>query len=488
MYRHCQRNDASRPRAVVAFAALAVLLSACTGIPGPQTFFSDTPPKTADLRPAPGREHLRILAAYGGAYEDPVLQGLISQTVERLVAASGHPDLHYKVIILNSPAVNAFALPSGQLYVTRGLAALANDDAELASVLSHEMAHVIANHAALREDRAKQAAIVDRVVRDVLNDAQTGALALAKTKNELATFSRTQEFEADAMGVEIAAHAGFDPYGAVRFLTSMGRNAVLKAKSSGIDPRSPDFLSSHPATPERIKKALAAARQIATSGSGEHDKISYLAGIDGLVYGEDPSEGFVRGRNFQHPKLGFAFAAPEGFTLDNTAQAVFGLKDGGGAALRLDAVRIPTEQSLADYLTSGWMDNVDRASVSELTINGFPAATATATSDEWSFRLYAIRLGNDSYRVIFASKHDIANMDPAFRQSVESLRRMTEAEVSAAKPLRLKVVTVEPGDTVERMARKMAGLDRAAERFRVLNGLDAGAKLKPGDRVKIVVD
>jgi predicted Zn-dependent protease len=110
------------------------------------------------------REHQRILAAYNGAYEDPKLEGMLNQIVAKLVAASERPEVHYRVTILNSASINAFALPSGQLYVTRGLIALANDTSELASVLSHEMSHVIARHAAIREDQARQVALVSRVV------------------------------------------------------------------------------------------------------------------------------------------------------------------------------------------------------------------------------------------------------------------------------------------------------------------------------------
>jgi predicted Zn-dependent protease len=463
---------------------LALTLAACAMLSDRQVLLPGET-KQAEAPTAGQREHLRILAAYGGAYEDPKLEAQLLQTVERLVAASDRPDLHYRITILNSPAVNAFALPGGQLYVTRGLTALANDNAELASVLAHEMAHVIARHAAIREDQAKA---VGRVVNDVVSDPQTGALALAKTKIALASFSRAQEFEADGIGVGIAAKAGYDPYGAARFLASMGRNADLKSAGSTADPRTLDFLSSHPATPERVKNAQASARRNATAGSSERDKAAYLASIDGLVYGEDPSEGFVRGRHFLHPRLGFSFTAPEGFVLDNTASAVLGLREGGGAALRLDVVRIPPEQSLPDYLMSGWIENVDRMSLEELSINGFPAATATAKSDDWSFRLYAIRFGTESYRFIFASKRDSSDADRVFKASVETFRRMTIAEIDAAKPLRLKVTTVAPGDTIERLAGRMAGLDHPIDRFRVLNGLEAGARLKPGDSVKVVVE
>jgi predicted Zn-dependent protease len=436
------------------------------------------------------REHQRILAAYNGAYDDPKLEGLLNQAVAKLVAASERPDVAYRVTILNSAAVNAFALPTGQLYVTRGLVALANDTSELASVLSHEMSHVIARHAAMREDQARQVALVSRVVQDVLSDPETGALALAKSKIALASFSRAQEFEADGIGVGMAARAGYDPYGAVRFLTSMGRSAELKSHpgQSHIDPRAPDFLSSHPATPERIKNAQGNARQFTAPGAGERDKTGYLAGIDGLVYGEDPSEGFVRGRRFLHPKLGFTFVAPEGFALDNTAQAVLGVRDGGGQALRLDVVRVPAEQTLADYLTSGWIENIDPKTVEEVIINGLPAATATAKGDQWMFRLYAVRFGSDVYRFIFASKRMGAEVDRTFREAVNTFRRMTLAESQAAKPLHIRIMTVAPGETVERLASRMATPDRPLERFRVLNGLAAADRVIPGDQVKLVVE
>jgi predicted Zn-dependent protease len=443
---------------------------------------------TAEAEPANRREHARILASYGGEYENARLQTMIAKTVDRLVAASERPDLKYQVIILNSPAINAFALPNGRLYITRGLIALANDKAELASVLSHEMGHVIARHAAIREEQARQVAIINHVVNDVLSDPQVGALALAKSKLTLAAFSRAQEFEADGIGVGISARAGFDPYGASRFLTGMQRNAELKAAAGGADPSMLDFLSGHPATPERVKNAVTNARQFTGPGAGERDRNEYFNTIDGMVYGEDPSEGFARGRHFLHPKLGFTFVAPPGFTLDNTAQAVLGLKDGGGEALRLDVISVPAEQTLSDYLKSGWMENVDATSVEEFSLNGFPAATATAGGGNWSFRLFAVRFGSEVYRFIFAAKARTPQVDRAFRESIMTFRRMTLKESEQVKSLRLRVITVGEIDTVEKLAHRMATSDHSIERFRALNGLGPHDRLKPGDKVKIVVE
>ena len=178
----------------------------------------------------------------------------------------------------------------------------------------------------------------------------------------------------------------------------------MKAGKTSLDPRAQDFLSSHPATPERVQNAQASARQYTSPQSGERDRETYLAAIDNIVYGEDPSEGFVRGRRFLHPKLGFTFQAPDTFTLDNTAQAVIGVREGGTQAMRFDVVRVPAEQSLADYLNSGWMEGVDKGSTEDLTINGFPVASASANGDQWQFKVYALRFGSDVYRFIFAAK------------------------------------------------------------------------------------
>ena len=446
------------------------------------------PNRTIIPTPAAEREHERILTSYGGTYDDQKLEALVSKTVDRLVAASDRPDQAYKVTILNSGAVNAFALPTGQLYVTRGLIALASDTSELSSVLSHEMAHVLSKHAAMREDQARQAAIVARVVSDMSNDPDVTAFTLAKSKLTMANFSREQEMQADQMGVAISAKAHFDPYGASRFLTAMERNAEMKAGRTSLDPRTQDFLSSHPATPERVSRAQAAARQYTSPENTERDREDYLSAIDNLVYGEDPSEGFVRGRRFLHPKLGFTFQAPESFTLDNTAQAVIGVREGGTQAMRFDVVRVPSEQTLGDYLNSGWMENVDKSATEEMTINGFPAASTVAKGDQWQFKVYALRFGTDVYRFIFASRQKTTESDRNARETVNSFRQLTLDEVQAARPLRIKVITVQPGDTVESLSHRMAGVDHPMERFRVLNGLDAHAQVKVRDKVKVVVD
>jgi predicted Zn-dependent protease len=321
----------------------------------------------------------------------------------------------------------------------------------------------------------------------VLSDPDLGALSLARSRLSLATFSRGQELEADAIGVGISARAGFDPSGASRFLGSMGRYASLRGNNSGqqtVDRL--DFLSSHPSTPERISIAIANARQYGDKGERDRDK--FLDAIDKLAYGDDPKEGYVRGRNFLHAKLGFAFTAPEGFALENTPQAVLGATKAGKEALRLDAVRVPAEQPLTAYLSSGWIDGIEPYSVQSLTIGGFPAATAIARGEQWSFRLFAIRLDGDVYRLTFAARDLQPGIDAGFRTSAETFRRVPPEEAKGARPSRISVVRVGLRDTVERLANRMAVPDRKLERFLILNGIEKDAKLKLGERVKIVVD
>jgi len=463
-----------RFRFIAALAAFACVLAAWPAAVSRHSQLPEPPrgpvsTAKTDFLSAERREELRVLEANGGVYQDAQLQGLVTDIVERLAASSERPDLRYRVIILNSPAVNAFSLPSGRLYVTRGLIALANDASELAAVLSHEIGHVTAQHALLREAPSGRA--------DPF--AVFGARAFAGSNFALAGFSRTQEVEADNIGARISARAGYDPYGASRLLAAMSRNAQLRA------PSAEETASTHPATADRVSMAQTNARRFAVPGLGERDAAVLLANVDGLVYGDDPTDGVVRGRQFLHAGLGFAFTAPQGFSLTRSAQAVLGMRAGGGEMLLLEPVTVPREQSLSDYLASGWMQNLDPASIAALTVNGLAAATASAERGQWQFRIAVVRLEQGAVRLIFAVKPG-READRAFRELAETLRPISATEVATTKPLRLRVVTVQPGETPAKLARRMAAVDRPLERFLVLNGLTPGQALKGGDRVKIV--
>lgn len=478
-------------RSAIRAAVVALAAASCTTFGAPETQTAAVPssvPRIVGAQTPAQREHARILAAYGGAYADPALDRLLANLAKKLADASDRPDLSYRVTVLNTPSINAFALPSGDLYITRGVVALANDTSEVAAVLAHEMAHVAARHAFDRADRERQAQLVSRVVSDVLNDPQASALALAKSKLALARFSRIQELEADQMGVKTLARTGHDPYAAARFLGSMARAASFRARaSSSGEGEAPDFLSTHPSTPERVQLAVNAARELGAPDPSKRDRDAFLAAINGIVFGDDPRQGLVRGSRFIHPVLGFTFAAPQGYTLENTSEALSGVGP-NGSALRLDAEKVSKLGTPAEALAKGVVEGTQVEQVQQLTVNGLPAAVGVARGRDWTFQVAAIQFDEDIYRLVFATRSLNKEAEAQFRGAVDSFRRLTSSEIISTRPQRLSVVTVKPGDSIESLAARLNGVDQPVERLLMLNGLDRGAQLQPGQRIKTVVD
>jgi len=477
---------------LLAAGAAALLAAACAGDGPTGVTVAAEPvvaPRVTGLDRAADREHSRLVAAFGGEYRSERAQALLTEIVARLVPATERPDEAYRITVLNSPVVNAFALPSGRLYVTRGLLALANDTSEIAAVLAHEIAHVTLRHAAARSELEQRSALISRVMAEVANNPSAGAAVQAEARFNLARFSRSQEIEADQIGVRTLVGAGFDPYGSVRFLNSLGRSVGLKAGAGGDQASAvADRLSTHPSTPERVAAALQSARRAAAPGIGEGDRARYLAAVEGLSYGDDPGDGLVRGRAFVHARLGVAFEAPEGFVLENNSKAVVGATADGRRRLLFDAVQAEEGQSLAALLASTWNDAVETGSVEEVSVNGLPAAVATSRGQEWSFRLAALRVGATSYRLILAFRTLDADAERAFQAALRSVRAVPAGEAASVKPLRLRTATAGEGDTAETLAARMIVPDRAVERFLVLNGLERGQSVRPGERYKIVAD
>ena len=475
--------------------SLAFTLAACAslervGVPPLTSAVPVEAPKTLAIDSPASLEAKRLAATFGGEYRAPAAEAYLNAILEKLAQASETPgETVYKVTILNSPVINAFALPSGNLFVTRGLLALANDSAEIAAVMAHEIGHITARHAYARAEREKEAAVVSQAA-SVIQSRQKGEEVEASKKQTLAGFSRQQELEADGIGIRTIARAGFDPYGASRFLTSLGRSTSLRAALVGQKSSAdkPDMLSTHPSTPERVAQAVAAARQISGPGIGARDRAGYLASIDGMMFGDDPADGYVRGRKFVHPRLGFAFVAPEGFVLENSAHALLGIRNGGSEALRLDSTAVPAGTPLETYIGSGWIDGLIQSSVESTEINGLPAVMAMARAGEWNFRLAAIRKGEDVYRLIFAARALTSEADGRFKAAIASFRPTTPQDTSDLKPLHIAIVKAAPGERAEELARKMALADRPLEHFLLLNGLEAAGPLSAGESYKTVVE
>ncbi|SCB27007.1 Putative Zn-dependent protease [Rhizobium miluonense] len=434
------------------------------------------------------REHPRILASYGGEYKDAKTERLVARIAGALTSVSENPQQSYRITILNSPSINAFALPGGYLYVTRGLLALANDASEVAAVLSHEMAHVTANHGIERQKREEAEVIASRVVAEVLSSDLAGKQALARGKLRLAAFSRQQELQADEIGIRTLGQAGYDPYAAARFLNAMEDYSRFMSANSDAD-QSLDFLSSHPSTPQRIDLAKAHAREFGEERKvGDSGRDYYLNGIDGLLYGDSPEEGYVRGQTFLHGGLGIRFDVPPDFRIDNKVEAVMATGP-GDIAIRFDGVADTQNQNLTNYISSGWVTGLDPSSIKSITVNGMPAATARASADRWDFDVTVIRDRTQIFRFLTAvPKGNIAQLNQTANVLRSSFRHMTPEEAASLKPLRVRVVTVKPGDTITTLAARMMGTDRKLDLFKLINAMPTGASIAVGDKVKIIAD
>lgn len=483
----------------VAVVCLMVPLTACMGLnvyseqidenafkPSENPVIVDKVKKDDRLAALARQQDPRIKATYGGVYSDPKLERMIAKVVGNLTTVAGNPNQAYVITILNSPQVNAFALPGGYLYVTRGLLALANDSSELAAVIAHEMGHVTANHGIVRQQLERDAEIAQKTAQTLFPTNPDVATTALRGKLALAQFSRNQELEADAVGIRSSGQAGFDPFAASRFLASMQAYGDMRSVSGATD-ASLDFLASHPNNAQRIQLAQGHARQFGPEGTGARDRDAFLAGIDGLLFGDTPEEGYVRGHTFMHPKLGVSFSVPQGFIIDNTANAVTA-NGPGDTAIRFDGVSLKAGASLSDYLASGWVTGLDPASVKATTVNGNEAAVARARADNWQFDITVIRAGGQAYRLLTAAPASASNLEMIAGTVRDSFRFLSASERAALKPLRIRIISTRSGDTVASLSNQMVGVDRKEDLFRVLNELPAGATISPGQHVKIVTD
>ena len=487
------RRLAALPMALALGLALAAPLSGCSTNPatGDEQFTAFLPPE--EERRIGAQEHPKLVEAFGGLYDDPALQRYVASLGRLLQKTSEQSEPPFTFVILDSPEVNAFALPGGYVHITRGLMALANDEAELAGVIAHEIGHVTARHSAERYSHGLIAdfgvAILDMVIdsQTVTDVAQLAAGAYVQG------YSRSQELEADMLGVRYLSRGGFDATAMSSFLETMQADAALEGQMAGMggEGASGGLFASHPRTAERVRKAAEAAQ---AEFGGDRARDTYLRRIDGMIYGDSPEEGFVRGRAFAHPVLRIAFTAPPGFRLRNGPEAVVGAHR-SGASMRFDEARL-TDPSITTwrYLRGVWASKVPLNRIERLAIDGLDAVAASTRvrtkSGVRDVRLVAIRAAPERiYRFFFVTPPQQTRTFAApFRQMMASFRRLSQRQTANLRPLRLRVVEVAPGDTVESLSARMPFNDFRTERFRVLNGLRPGERPRPGQLMKIVTE
>lgn len=474
-------------------ATSLLALSACSSLTGSGISVSQTGDRPAPTVVPAGtepddvvigrREHPRIIAAYGGVYSDRQAEIMVARIVGRLLAAANQPNAQFQVTILDTSEVNAFALPGGYIYVTRGILALASDTSELAAVLAHEIAHVTLRHARARTDKTRTTQIVDRVITGIFGgDVSTDATA-NRTRQSLAAFGQNQELEADREGIKFAGKAGYDPQAAARFLGVMSRFAAFSAgTSAGED----GFLSSHPSTPARISKAMDTAQAMfGASGLGETDRDGYLAAISGMAFGDSPAQGSIVGQRFIHPRSKFSFTVPQGYTLQSAQSAVVGVA-GDGEAVRFDSADVQPSMALTDYLKSGWIAGLKAETVKAHNYNGIDMASGLAQTDQWFFRVAVMRLDGAVYRFIFAAKADSARFASGAEATIQSFRRADASDLNQIRKLTMRVVTAKSGDNADSLARQMANIPGGRELFYILNNLYPGDPVATGQKYKIV--
>lgn len=434
------------------------------------------------------QQHSEVLKEYGGLYNDAALQSYVTRVGQSVARNTERAEVQYNFYVLNSPVINAFALPGGFVYVTRGLLAVMNDEAELAAVLGHEIGHVTGRHQAARYSQGVLASLGANVVAAAVGDPNVTRALGVGSNLYMSSYSRGQESEADRLGTRYLSRAGYDPAAMADFLSAMDGFIKTEARVMGKDGPKFSYFASHPQTGQRVSEARSDAARY--NGAANRQREAFLRAIDGMIYGDAPEQGFTRGYQFYHPGMGFTFAAPEGYDiLNQPSKVIAGGRD--GTVIVLDRAVNAGRLDPASYITQVWLENSRPVRAEPLTINGLDAATAsfdgTINGAPVEIRLVAIAWGADEiFRFQFAIPRGAgAGTMEALKRTTYSFRAMTDQERSTIKPQRIGIITAGNGDTVETMARKMSVDKGAVERFIALNNLTA-RRVESGRLYKVI--
>lgn len=437
------------------------------------------------------REDPKVRKQYG-VYNNPALQQYVSGIGQRLAKASHRPGIKYHFLVMDSPEVNAFALPGGYIYVTRGLIAYLNSEAELAAVLGHELGHVTARHS-VQQITAATAAGVGATVLQIFVPETRGA-AGSNAVNVLGSallsgYGRDHELEADRLGAEYLARTGYDPQAMVRVVGVLKNQELLDAKIAEAEGREPrryhGLFASHPDNDTRLQQVVGEAARY-KQRSTRTGREAFLRKIDNLVFADSAEQGIVRNNTFYHSGLGFALHFPAGWRVENRPDHVRALSPRGDALIDLRLVgpaKGRPDQVLRRSIGAG-----DSARISSTTINGLRAAIATTTIDGSQTLVACVFLGQSAFLVgAQARSRAVFNQKRSeIEATLRSFHAITSKERTQAKPLRLRVTTARAGLTFAKLAR-YSPFDRFAEdQLRVINGMYPSGEPVAGQPVKIV--
>jgi predicted Zn-dependent protease len=431
-----------------------------------------------------GRAYSQQVEATMGLYDDPELQEYVNGIGQELAAQSEKPGLPWSFKVVDDVIVNAFALPGGPIFVTRGILAHFNSEAELAGVLGHEIGHVTARHSAEQLSRA-QVAQLGLAAGTVFVPEFTPYADLASTGLGILflKFGRDDERQSDDLGFRYMTRAGYDPTQMVEVFEMLGR--VSQAGGGG---GVPGWLSTHPDPGERRERMNQALAEAGVSG-GEVGQDRYMQMIDGIVFGENPRNGFFRDALFLHPDLEFQIEFPSGWRMVNTNQAVFAISPDEDGLIQLSLGQGESLDEAAQSFLG--QSGIQPGPTTRQAVNGMPArwATFSATSQNTELRGLVVFIAyNDLiYQVLgYTVASKMSTYDPMFRSSARSFDRLTDPEALGVQPARIDIVRLDRAMTIEQFAQRYSST-ADTKTLALINGVDEGATLPSGQYVKRVV-
>jgi predicted Zn-dependent protease len=419
-------------------------------------------------------------------FESKALQDYVNRVGQRLAKQSHRPGLHYRFTVLDSAEINAFALPGGYVYITRGIMAYLNSEAELAAVVGHEIGHVTARHG-VRQQSAAQAANIGLTIASIfvpqINTNLGQNLANLMGGALLSGYGREQELEADRLGAQYLARADYDPQAIISVLRVL-KNQELKdielAKQEGREPRRYSGLfATHPDNDTRLKEVVGEADKLAPTKPFE-GRSEYLAATDGLVFNDNTEQGVVRNNRFYHGELGIALQLPETWQVHNLPDALVAVSPGGEAMLQMKMDQNPrgTPVEYARRMV-GSSANVQRIDLDGLSAATFELPNVMGGVIYHNKYAYILQAQAKASGGLNAHRNDIFN-------TVRSFHALTAEERKLVRPLSIRIITARQGDTYARLAHN-SPLGKSAESYlRLINAQYPDGEPQAGQRIKIV--
>jgi predicted Zn-dependent protease len=441
---------------------------------------------------AMGKEADPQIIAQFGLYEDKALQDFIVEKGKQMAAISHRPNLDYQFRVVDSDVINAFAVPGGYVYFTRGIMAHFNNEAEFAGVLGHEIGHIAARHSVEQQRNAVlgQIGIIAGVVLapDLAQFAETASQGLGLL---LLKFGRDAERESDRLGVEYSSKIGYDASEMAGFFRTLER----KSAESG-QQELPGFLSTHPNPGDRfvtVGKLATEWKQKLNLTNAQVNRNTYLKRIEGLVYGEDPKQGYLENSVFYHPELKFQFSVPSGWNYQNTPQQVQLAAKDGKAMMMLTLAKGNSIQEAANSFLQ--QNNLQLLDSKEVNVNGLSAVAMLADvqpqqgQQQQPIRTvsYFIQYGQLIYLLLGVSATgDFNNYLPTFTNAQRSFRELTDASKINKKPQRVRLKNVRTSSTLEQALRDHKVDTKRLEEFAILNGMKLSDRVDAGTLIKII--